>query len=83
MHRRTLPSALVAVALVAVSAAVPASAAPEPAPGKTSRTVTLITGDRVHLDATGVPVHTEAAPNRAGTRFLNSTRNGHHYVIPE
>ncbi|GAA4016636.1 S8 family serine peptidase [Allokutzneria multivorans] len=83
MHRRTLPSALVAAALIAGSAGVPASAAPAPTPAGTSRTVTLITGDRVHLDAAGVPVHTEAAPKRAGTKFLNSTRNGHHYVIPE
>ncbi|SDN50072.1 S8 family peptidase [Allokutzneria albata] len=84
MHRRTLPRALAVAALVAVSVGVPAQAAATiTTPTPAGRTVTLITGDRVHLDATGVPVHTEAAPNRAGTRFHTSTRDGHHYVIPE
>ncbi|MCP3800834.1 S8 family serine peptidase [Allokutzneria sp. A3M-2-11 16] len=84
MHRRTLPGAITVAALVAVGLGVPAQAAPKPTTtAPEGRAVTLITGDRVHLDATGVPVHTEAAPNRTGTRFHTSTRNGHHYVIPE
>ncbi|MFB9909403.1 S8 family peptidase [Allokutzneria oryzae] len=95
MHRRRPLVGLVTVAALAtLGVGAPASAAPADGSAPTTpatttsatptgRTVTLITGDRVHVDAEGVPLHTEAGPGRSGTRFTTSTRNGHHHVVPE
>ncbi|PPK71227.1 S8 family serine peptidase [Actinokineospora auranticolor] len=46
-----------------------------------SRTVTLITGDRVDVDAMGNR-SIRPGPNRERTQFSVSERDGHHFVIP-
>lgn len=61
----------------------PASAQEQPtaAVSGTSGTFTLITGDRVSLDATGHP-EIQRGPGRAGMRFVSSREDGHQYVVP-
>ncbi|MEV7519906.1 S8 family serine peptidase [Streptomyces sp. NPDC091371] len=78
-HRRTGAAATAAVAALALAAGltVPASAAPTPGPsgtGQPHRTarqglihLTLITGDRVTVDAGGRPVGFQPAPGREKT----------------
>ncbi|MFC3505507.1 S8 family serine peptidase [Micromonospora krabiensis] len=67
--RETAPSARGA----ARSTAATATAAPG--------TYTLITGDRVSLDADG-HLRIERGPGRAGQRFVSSREDGHRYVVP-
>lgn len=61
----------------------PASAQEQPtaAVSGTPGTFTLITGDRVSLDATGHP-EIQRGPGRAGMRFVSSREDGHQYVVP-
>ncbi|MCP3800833.1 S8 family serine peptidase [Allokutzneria sp. A3M-2-11 16] len=80
MHHKAT-AAVLALSLLALGT--PATAAPPPASASPLRTVTLITGDRVHVNAAGIPVHTEAAPQRTGTAFRAWSENGHHHVVPE
>nr|WP_146218435.1 S8 family serine peptidase [Micromonospora acroterricola] len=44
-------------------------------------TFTLITGDRVSLDASGRP-DIQRGPGRADMRFVSSRQGGHQYVVP-
>ncbi|MFE9689148.1 S8 family serine peptidase [Micromonospora sp. NPDC005806] len=44
-------------------------------------TYTLITGDRVSLDADG-HLEIQRGPGRAGMRFVSSREGGHQYVVP-
>ncbi|WP_164842537.1 S8 family peptidase [Actinoplanes solisilvae] len=44
-------------------------------------TFTLITGDRVSMDAKGVTL-IQRAPGREGMRFVSSREGGHQYVVP-
>ncbi|MEU1245691.1 S8 family peptidase [Micromonospora arida] len=83
-QRRALTAGVLATALVAAGLiAQPANAQEKPtatAPG-THGTFTLITGDRVSLDAAGRP-QIQRGPGRAGMRFVSSQEDGHQYVIP-
>ncbi|MGW0522390.1 S8 family peptidase [Crossiella sp. NPDC003009] len=85
--KRTLPVAALATALLALG--VPALADPAPpgpppggAAGGGLRTITLITGDQVHVDERGRPVHVEAGPERTGTAFRSWTEQGQWQVRP-
>ncbi|WP_199443910.1 S8 family peptidase [Umezawaea beigongshangensis] len=75
-----------AIGLVTGSAGT-ATAAPDApaalggAPGHT-RTVTLITGDRVLLDDEGATRGVLTAPGRERTPFSTRTENGHQFVVP-
>ncbi|WP_371409862.1 S8 family serine peptidase [Micromonospora zamorensis] len=83
-QRRALTAGVLATALVAAGlAAQPASAQERPtaAGSGTSGAFTLITGDRVTLDADGRP-DIQRAQGRAGMRFVSSREDGHQYVIP-
>ena len=71
-------TALVAAGLTANPAN--AQEKPERTPGKPG-TFTLITGDRVTLDAQGVAL-IERGPGRADMRFVTSREGGHQYVVP-
>ena len=85
-QRRALTAGALATALVVAGlAAHPANAQVKPhgvpgGPG-TPGTFTLITGDRVTLDAKGV-TEIQRAPGRAGMRFVSSREGGHQYVVP-
>ncbi|GAA4579482.1 S8 family serine peptidase [Micromonospora coerulea] len=83
-QRRALTAGLLATALAAAGlTAHPADAQERPAaalPG-TPGTFTLITGDRVSLDADGHP-EIQRGPGRAGMRFVSSREGGHQYVVP-
>ncbi|MYW64771.1 S8 family serine peptidase [Streptomyces sp. SID8379] len=94
VHSRTRRAALVAgaaaVALVA-GAALPANSAPAAAHSgagqqvkaiKARSHVTLITGDRVALDAQGKPVGFERAKGRAHIPVQTRIVKGHTYVVP-
>ncbi|QFZ24205.1 peptidase S8 [Saccharothrix syringae] len=77
-----------AVALLAVSGAVPASAVPEAAAGAVpagpaagSTTVTLITGDRVVVSG-GEVVSITPGPDRAGVFFHRFRDAGREHVVP-
>nr|WP_296072383.1 S8 family serine peptidase [uncultured Actinoplanes sp.] len=83
-----LATALVAASLTAVPAnadahdkANPQASATAQAKPKAPTSFTLITGDRVSLDAKGV-AQIQRAPGRAGMRFVSSREGGHQYVIP-
>ncbi|MBM0255817.1 hypothetical protein [Micromonospora sp. 4G55] len=83
-QRRALTAGLLATALAAVGlTAHPADAQERPEarlPG-TPGAFTLITGDRVSLDADGRP-DIQRGPGRAGMRFVSSQEGGHRYVVP-
>ncbi|MGY0018295.1 S8 family peptidase [Streptomyces sp. YJ-C3] len=91
-HSRTrrgaaLVAAAAAVALAAgltvPSAAAPASAAARPGQDLKPRThVTLITGDRVALDAKGKPVGLQRAEGRERIPVQTRRTGGHTYVVP-
>ncbi|MGW1447065.1 S8 family peptidase [Micromonospora sp. NPDC002411] len=83
-QRRALTAGVLATVLVTAGlTAQPASAQEQPtaAVSGTSGTFTLITGDRVSLDATGHP-EIQRGPGRAGMRFVSSREDGHQYVVP-
>lgn len=94
--KRTVPIAAVAATLLALGTAAPGTPAfadpspaalpsgPPPAGAAADglRVLTLITGDRVHVDAAGRPVRTEAGPDRAGTVFRSWTEHGQWQVRP-
>lgn len=79
----------VAAAMLAATAAVTGGAA-QAAPVATAqstgtgtaRTVTLVTGDRVTLDAAGKVTRVVAAEGREGTAFRIQQADGHAYVVP-
>ncbi|MEV4821232.1 S8 family serine peptidase [Micromonospora sp. NPDC049274] len=92
MHQARRLAALGLVSALALSAPVPATAAPAP-PGHAgkqstsggpianrSTTVTLITGDRVTVTAAGASVH--RGPGREGVRFLVQRQHGRLSVTP-
>ncbi|MCO1594130.1 S8 family serine peptidase [Micromonospora sp. RHAY321] len=74
-----LTTALVAAGLTAGSAA--AQERPAASVSGTPGTFTLITGDRVSLDANGRP-EIQPGPGRAGMRFVTSREGGHQHVVP-
>ncbi|MEU7674666.1 S8 family serine peptidase [Micromonospora taraxaci] len=83
-QRRALTAGVLATVLVTAGlTAQPASAQEQPtaAVSGTSGTFTLITGDRVSLDAAGHP-DIQRGPGRAGMRFVSSREGGHQYVVP-
>ncbi|MCZ7377853.1 S8 family peptidase [Micromonospora sp. WMMC250] len=83
-QRRALTAGVLATVLVTAGlTAQPASAQEQPtaAVSGTPGTFTLITGDRVSLDATGHP-EIQRGPGRAAMRFVNSREDGHQYVVP-
>ncbi|MGA4730470.1 S8 family peptidase [Micromonospora taraxaci] len=83
-QRRALTAGVLATVLVTAGlTAQPASAQEQPtaAVSGTPGTFTLITGDRVSLDATGHP-EIQRGPGRAGMRFVSSREDGHQYVVP-
>ncbi|MEH1166732.1 S8 family serine peptidase [Micromonospora sp. CPCC 205539] len=86
-QRRALTAGVLTTALVAAGlTAQPAQARQKPeAPVSgthgTSGTFTLITGDRVLLDANG-DLDIQRGPGRADMRFVSSREEGHQYVIP-
>ncbi|MEU8214932.1 S8 family serine peptidase [Micromonospora taraxaci] len=83
-QRRALTAGVLATVLVTAGlTAQPASAQEQPtaAVSGTPGTFTLITGDRVLLDATGHP-EIQRGPGRAGMRFVSSREDGHQYVVP-
>ncbi|MGI5524518.1 S8 family peptidase [Micromonospora sp. CA-259024] len=83
-QRRALTAGVLATALVAAGlTAQPASAqaGPEVRTSGTPGTFTLITGDRVTVDADGHP-EIQRGPGRAGMRFVTTREAGHQYVIP-
>ncbi|MEU7771834.1 S8 family serine peptidase [Micromonospora taraxaci] len=83
-QRRALTAGVLATVLVTAGlTAQPASAQEQPtaAVSGTSGTFTLITGDRVSLDAAGHP-EIQQGPGRAGMRFVSSREDGHQYVVP-
>nr|WP_251829221.1 S8 family peptidase [Streptomyces sp. ATCC 21386] len=60
-----------------------AEAAPSESPaGAPARTVTLVTGDRVTLDAAGKVTGVVAAEGREGMAFRVQQAEGHAYVLP-
>ncbi len=67
----------------AQTAPVAQAATNAPALTGTSRTVTLVTGDRVTLDATGKVTRAAPAKGREGTAFRIQRARGHTYVIPQ
>ncbi|MGW3601945.1 S8 family peptidase [Micromonospora sp. NPDC005161] len=83
-QRRALTAGVLATALAAAGlTASPADAQEKPAATVSGPrgTFTLITGDRVSLDADGHP-RIERGPGRADMRFVSSREGGHQYVIP-
>ncbi|MGW5679458.1 S8 family peptidase [Streptomyces sp. NPDC003860] len=90
-HRRTTALALAtAVAALATGVAAPAGAAP-PGDGDTVhasrptgplKDVTLITGDRVFLDAKGKPVRVEPGKGRQNIPVQLRTAGGRTHVVP-
>ncbi|MFC9848480.1 S8 family peptidase [Streptomyces sp. NPDC060223] len=65
--------------------ALPEAAGPghdSPAVDGGAKTVTLVTGDRVTLDATGKVTRVTAAEGREGTAFRVEQAGGHAYVVP-
>ncbi|WP_147434733.1 S8 family peptidase [Micromonospora musae] len=83
-QRRALTAAVLATALAAAGlSATPAGAQEQPTAPVTGPggTFTLITGDRVTLDADGHP-QIQRGPGRTGMRFVSSREGGHQYVIP-
>jgi subtilisin family serine protease len=90
-HRKQLAAGAVASAILAATAAVtggaaqaaPVAAAQSTGTGTgTARTVTLVTGDRVTLDAAGKVTRVVAAEGREGTAFRIQQADGHAYVVP-
>ncbi|MFC9132033.1 S8 family peptidase [Streptomyces sp. NPDC057099] len=89
-HRRrkraliTLPfaAALAAALGAGLLAGTPDSAQAETLPGTPARTVTLVTGDRVTLDAKGKVTGVVAAEGREGMTFRVQQAAGHAYVLP-
>ncbi|MFD6681089.1 hypothetical protein [Micromonospora parva] len=81
-QRRALTAGVLATALVTAGlTAQPANAQPTPPTPATAGTFTLITGDRVSLDAAGHP-QIQRGPGRAAMRFVSNREDGHQYVIP-
>ncbi|SFF47191.1 Serine protease, subtilisin family [Actinacidiphila alni] len=92
LRRAALPVTALLLALPGVGA--PAQAAPTPATaghishtdattaGARTTAVTLITGDKVLLDAAGHVVRTTPGPGRSGTTFRGVRSGDHQYVIP-
>ncbi|MEU8298845.1 S8 family serine peptidase [Micromonospora sp. NPDC048909] len=83
-QRRALTAGVLATTLVAAGLTAPPAQAqerPEAATVSGPRGFTLITGDRVSLDADGHP-EIQRAPGRAGMRFVSSREGGHQYVVP-
>ncbi len=76
-----LAAALGAGLLVSMSDSAEA-APPEPQAGTPARTVTLVTGDRVTLDAEGKVTGVTAAEGREGMAFRVQQAAGHAYVLP-
>ncbi|WP_158891859.1 S8 family serine peptidase [Amycolatopsis anabasis] len=74
----------VAAALVAASVSTSAVAAPAtaPPPGAGKQAVTLITGDRVFLEAGRPSGYLRAGPGRDGVGFTTFSARGHNYVVP-
>ncbi|WTJ92993.1 S8 family serine peptidase [Streptomyces sp. NBC_01537] len=88
-HSKQTAAGAVAAALLAATAAVTGGAAQaQAAPVAvaqstgTARTVTLVTGDRVTLDASGKVTRVVAAEGREGTAFRIQQADGHAYVVP-
>lgn len=93
-HRKRM-AAIAALSVAAVTTAVlsgpadgaqaaPAGSGPALAAGAdgTGKTVTLITGDKVTLDAAGKVTGVVAAKGREGTAFRITRAKGHTYVVP-
>ncbi|MEH0828934.1 S8 family peptidase, partial [Micromonospora sp. CPCC 205714] len=83
-QRRALTAGVLATALAAAgltASRADAQERPEAAVSGPRGTFTLITGDRVSLDAGG-HLDIQRAPGRAGMRFVTSREGGHRYVIP-
>ncbi len=59
----------------------PVQDGPQAAVSGASRAFTLITGDRVFLDASG-HLDIQRGPGRSGMRFVSSQEDGHQYVVP-
>ncbi|WP_416070144.1 S8 family peptidase [Streptomyces scabiei] len=76
-----LAAALGAGLLMSTSGSAEA-ALPEPQAGAPARTVTLVTGDRVTLDAEGKVTGVTAAEGREGMAFRVQQAEGHAYVLP-
>ncbi|MBM0277116.1 S8 family peptidase [Micromonospora tarensis] len=76
-----MTAGVLATALVAAGLSAPPATAREKSAAPPSGTFTLITGDRVALDAKGRP-EIQRGPGRAGMRFVSSREEGHQYVIP-
>ena len=76
-----LAAALGAGLLVSTSDSAEAARSGPPA-GAPARTVTLVTGDRVTLDATGKVTGVVAAEGREGMAFRVQQAKGHAYVLP-
>ncbi|WEH17452.1 S8 family serine peptidase [Streptomyces sp. VNUA24] len=76
-----LAAALGAGLLVSTSDSAEA-APPGPRAGAPARTVTLVTGDRVTLDAEGKVTGVTAAEGREGMAFRVQQAAGHAYVLP-
>ncbi|MBQ0901587.1 S8 family serine peptidase [Micromonospora sp. U21] len=83
-QRRALTAGVLATALAAAGLTASPADAQEKPPATVSGphgTFTLITGDRVSLDAEGRP-QIQRGPGRVGMRFVSSREGGHQYVIP-
>ncbi|GGO07756.1 S8 family peptidase [Micromonospora parathelypteridis] len=83
-QRRALTAGVLATALVAAGlTATPANARVSTGATVESRpgTFTLITGDRISVDAHGQP-QIQRGPGRADMRFVTSREGGHQFVIP-
>ncbi|MCE6997107.1 S8 family serine peptidase [Saccharothrix sp. S26] len=68
------------VALLAAGLSSPAAAQAAPVAGGAARTITLITGDKVVVDARGALVRVEGRP---GARFVRYVERDHQFVVPE
>lgn len=82
--RRQLIAATLALVLVATTGTTGAAADPTAHPTKGStptETITLITGDRIDLPATGRPVP-HPGPGRAGIQFLTTKDGTNTFVLP-
>jgi subtilisin family serine protease len=91
-HSGRTAAGAVVVALIAAAAVTGGSAEAVPVagagtvtgtPAGTTKTVTLITGDRVTLDAAGKVTRIMAAKGREGTAFRVQQARGHTYVVPQ
>ncbi|MDX3521150.1 S8 family peptidase [Streptomyces scabiei] len=88
-RKRAVTTVPLAAALAAVLGAGPPASTPDSAQaasstgtGAPARTVTLVTGDRVTLDAEGKVTGVKAAEGREGMAFRVQQAEGHAYVLP-